>query len=112
MQHVLVSQALDFRHQARRKHRVKTFRNASVQLATIRRQQPDRQHGVRRPFFVLAGEQRGQRPAGQPEHLQRTLDALPVAGLQACGSQRVDHRQFGVKSRPATFIRLAVELAP
>jgi hypothetical protein len=58
--------------------------------------------GLRMPF--------AQGATAAAKHLQRALDALRVAGVQAGGGVRVDPRQLGVQRRPALGLGLGVDL--
>ncbi len=48
----------------------------------------------------------GPGPARHPEHFQRPLDALRIAGRQPGRGRRVDPRQFRMQRRPALARRL------
>src|SRR5690606_24815958 len=65
-------------------------------------QYPDRQPPRCRRLALPAAD----RTTAEAEHLQRALDALGVAGLDAGGGIGIDARQLGVHRRPAAFAGL------
>ena len=98
---VLAAQHQHFLDQAGIQHGVEALFDASVQCAAIFRDQRQHQDTEGRRAGLLCGKEAAQGAAGEAQHLDGTLDALRIGGLQARSGFRVQARQFGMQGRPA-----------
>ena len=89
-----------FVEEPRGEHRVETRGNALMQRSAIARHERELEDPPRRTLGRAAGE-RGHRPAGELDDLERALDALRIAAADAFGRRRIERSQPLVQRGPA-----------
>ncbi len=107
MQSEALAQRRQFRHQSGLQHGVEARRDAPVQLGPVLGKQAERPH-LERQFGPRLLLKSGNRLSRQPVDLQRALNALRVAWIEARRGGRIHQRQLCVQRRPASRRRFGV----
>ena len=111
VERMLRAQRFQFAHQPIGEHDVEPLRDRIVQPCTARRHEGDGDPGAE--WKGLASPlQRGKRRSRSHVHLERTLDALRVAGLESRGARRVDACELRMHRGPSALARHRIQALP